>query len=79
MPHLKDVRSSKSPFQLTTILAVVKESLVSTVAPDMKPGASPWEALGDVITHMIEESSKLVQPLLEPENVLKSKLYEFLL
>ncbi|KAF9567724.1 dynactin [Agrocybe pediades] len=71
MPHLRDVRASKTPFQLTTILGLVKESVVSTVAPDMKPGASPWETLGDVFTHMIEESSKLVQPLLEHENVLK--------
>jgi hypothetical protein len=73
MPHLRDVRASKSAFQLTTILGVVKQSATATVAKDMKPGASPWEAIGEVITHLIEESSKLVQPISEPENVLKSK------
>ncbi|KAF9478081.1 dynactin [Pholiota conissans] len=71
MPHLRDARSSKTSFQLTTILSVVKQSATSTVAKDMKPGASPWEAIGEVITHLIEESSKLVQPISEPENVLK--------
>ncbi|KAF8893676.1 dynein associated protein-domain-containing protein [Gymnopilus junonius] len=71
MPHLKDVRSSKSSFQLTTILGVVKQSATATVAPEMKPGASPWDAIGEVVSHLIEESTKLVQPLSEPENVLK--------
>ncbi|KDR85814.1 hypothetical protein GALMADRAFT_234908 [Galerina marginata CBS 339.88] len=71
MPHLKDVRSSKSSFQLTTILGVVKQSATASVAPDMKPGASPWDAVGDFVALLIEESSKLVQPLSEPENVLK--------
>ncbi|KAJ3503186.1 hypothetical protein NLJ89_g8547 [Agrocybe chaxingu] len=71
MPHLRDVRSSKTAFQLTTILAVVKQSATSTVAKDMKPGASPWDAIGDSIGHLIEESTKLVQPILGPENVQK--------
>ena len=39
----------------------------------MKPGGSPWDAIGDAISHLIEESGKLVQPMSEPENVLKSK------
>lgn len=73
MPHLRDVRASKCPFQLTSILAVVKQSATSTVTPEMKPGVSPWEAVGDFMTLLIEESTKLVQPVSEPENVLKSK------
>jgi len=74
MTHLKDVRSSKSSFQLPTILGIVKQSATSTVVKDMKPGASPWTAIGDVITHLIEESTKLVQPISESENVVKSVL-----
>ena len=74
MTHLKDVRSSKSPFQLPAVLGIVKQSATSTVVKDMKPGASPWDAIGDVITHLIEESTKLVQPISEPENVIKSTL-----
>lgn len=74
MTHLKDVRSSKSSFQLPAVLGIVKQSATSTVVKDMKPGASPWDAIGDVITHLIEESTKLVQPISEPENVIKSEL-----
>lgn len=73
MPHLKDVRSSKTSFQLTTILGVVKACATSTVAKDMKPGSSPWEAVGNAIGHLIEESSKLMQPISDSENVLKSE------
>ncbi|KAF7346159.1 CAP-Gly domain-containing protein [Mycena sanguinolenta] len=55
MPHLSDVRSSKSPFQLTTILGFAKQIAASTVAKDMKPG----------------EGSKLLPQALEAENVIK--------
>lgn len=75
MPHLRDVRSSKTSFQLTTVLGVVKQAATSTVAKDMKPGASPWDAIADVMRHLIEESGKLVQPISEPDNVLKSELF----
>lgn len=78
MPHLKDVHSSKSPFQLTTVLGVVKSCATSTVAKDMKPGTSMWDAIGDAAGHLIEESSKLLHPMSEAENVLKSELYPFL-
>lgn len=73
MPHLRDVRSSKTPFQLTAILGVVKACATSTVAKDMKPGGSSWEALGNAVGHLIEESNKLMQPMSESENVLKSE------
>lgn len=72
MTHLKYVRSSKSSLQLPAILGIVRQSATSTVVKDMKPGASPWDAIGDVITYLIEESTKLVQPISEPENVIKS-------
>lgn len=71
MPHLSDVRSSKSPFQLTTILSFVKQIAASTVAKDMKPGVSAWEAIGESITQLVQEGSKLLPLALEPENVIK--------
>ena len=71
--------SSKTSFQLTTVLGIVKQAATSTVVKDMKPGASPWEAIVDVITHLIEESGKLVHPISEPENVLKSELFMLVL
>lgn len=77
MPHLKDVRSSKSSFQLTTILGVVKSCATSTVAKDMKPGTSLWEAIGNAIGHLIEESNKLLVPMSEGENISKSELHPY--
>ncbi|KAJ7695201.1 dynactin [Mycena rosella] len=71
MPHLSDVRSSKSPFQLTTILSFVKQIAASTVAKDMKPGVTAWEAIGESIAQLVQEGSKLLPLALEPENVIK--------
>lgn len=73
MPHFKEIHASKSPFQLTTILGVVKQSVTSTVAKDLKPGTSPWEAVGDAITRLIDEGGKLFPSIHEQESVLKSK------
>jgi hypothetical protein len=77
MPHFKEIHASKSPFQLTTILGVVKQSATSTVAKDLKPGASPWEAVGNAISRLIEEGGKLFPSILEHESVLKSELPYF--
>jgi dynactin 1 len=74
MPHLSDVRSSKSTFQLTTILSFVKQIAASTVAKDMKPGVSAWEAIGESITQLVQEGSKLLPLTLEPENVFKGTI-----
>ncbi|KAK7063669.1 CAP-Gly domain-containing protein [Favolaschia claudopus] len=71
MPHLSEVRSSKAPFQLTTILGFVKQIASSTVAKDIKPGASPWEAIGESITQLVQEGTKLLPLTLEAENVIK--------
>ena len=74
MTYLKDVRPSKSSFQLSAVLGIVKQPAATTVVKDMKPGASLWDAIGNVITHLIEESTNwFVQPISEPENVIKSK------
>ena len=75
MPHLGDARSAKSAFQLTTVLGIVKQTATSTVAKDMKPGASTWEAVGGSIAHLTEEASKLLPLALETENVLKSAYF----
>ncbi|KAJ7163329.1 dynein associated protein-domain-containing protein [Mycena filopes] len=71
MPHLSDVRSTKVPFQLTTILSYVKQIAASTVAKDIKPGVTAWEAIGESIAQLVQEGSKLLPLTLEPENVIK--------
>lgn len=73
MPHLSDARSSKAPFQLATVLSFVKQIASSTVAKDMKPGITAWEAVGESLTQVVEEGSKLLPMVMEPENVLSSE------
>ncbi|KAJ7449516.1 dynactin [Mycena latifolia] len=62
MPHLSDRAEFQSPFQLTTILSFVKQIAASTVAKDMKPGVTAWEAIGESITQLVQKV---------PENVIK--------
>jgi dynactin 1 len=75
MPHLSDVRSSKTPFHLATVLSFVKKIAASTVAKDMKPGISPWEAVGNSIAQLAQECGKLLPLVMEGENVVKGKSY----
>ncbi|KAF8555081.1 hypothetical protein OG21DRAFT_1484169 [Imleria badia] len=49
IPHLSDARSAKSSFQLATVLSYAKQIAMSTVAKDLRPGASCWEAVGDAM------------------------------
>jgi dynactin 1 len=74
MPHLSDVRSSKSAFQLSKVLSMVNQTATSTVPKNMKPGISAWDAVGESITQLAQEASSLLPLALEPENVAKSKL-----
>ncbi|KAG6380679.1 dynein associated protein-domain-containing protein [Boletus reticuloceps] len=71
IPHLSDARSAKSSFQLATVLSFAKQTAMSTVAKDLRPGASCWEAVGEAIAQLAGECSKLLPIALEPENVIK--------
>ncbi|KAH7920934.1 hypothetical protein BV22DRAFT_1097308 [Leucogyrophana mollusca] len=71
IPHLSDARSAKSSFQLATILSYAKQMAMSTVAKDMRPGASHWEAVSDSILQLVQECNKLLPLALEGENVYK--------
>ena len=73
MPHLSDVRSSKSTLQLPTVLSFVNQTAASTVAKNVKSGVSAWDAVGESISEVIQEASKLLPLALETENVTKSK------
>ncbi|KAG1742767.1 dynein associated protein-domain-containing protein [Suillus paluster] len=71
IPHLSDARSAKSPFQLATVLSYAKQTALSTVAKDMKPGTSCFEAVGEAIAQLSAECNKLLPLAMEPESVLK--------
>ncbi|KAF5376572.1 hypothetical protein D9757_008269 [Collybiopsis confluens] len=72
LPHLADVRASKSPFRLTNILGYAKQQasqIASSTA--FKPGTLWYEAVGSIISQLLSESSKLLPLTLDPENVFK--------
>ncbi|KAJ3756468.1 dynactin [Lentinula raphanica] len=78
LPYLADVRAAKSPFKLTTILGFAKQQAsqinlsgsLSSSKPTFKPGTLWWEVVGDTITHLIQDSAKLLPLTLDPSNVL---------
>ncbi|KAG1901649.1 uncharacterized protein F5891DRAFT_1277635 [Suillus fuscotomentosus] len=74
IPHLSDARSAKAPFQLATVLSYARQTATSTVAKDMKPGTSCFEAVGEAIAQLSAECNKLLPLAMEPENVFKSRL-----
>lgn len=47
---------------------------MSTVAKDLRPGVSCWEAVGEAIAQLAGECNKLLPTALEPESVVKSML-----
>lgn len=75
MPHLSDVRADKTPFQLPTVLSYVKQTAETTVAKNLKPGMSPWDAVGGSILEVVQECSNLLPLALESENAAKSEFF----
>ncbi|KAL4067219.1 dynein associated protein-domain-containing protein [Scleroderma yunnanense] len=71
IPHLSDARSAKSPFQLTSVLSYAKQTAMTTVTKDMRPGTPWWEAVSEAIAALAGECGKLLPLALEPENVWK--------
>ena len=77
MPHLGDVRSSKSPFRLATVVQYVRETAASTLGADKKLGMSSWEVAAEALTQLNHAASVLLPSAVEPENTLKSKSFIF--
>lgn len=73
MPHLGDARSGKTPFHLGTVLSIVKATAESTVAKKMKPGITPWDAVGEAMLQINQEGSDLLPLALEAESVTKGE------
>ncbi|KDQ62879.1 hypothetical protein JAAARDRAFT_28852 [Jaapia argillacea MUCL 33604] len=71
MPHISDVRSSKSSFQLGTVLSFVRQIASSTVAKTRKEGLTTWELVSEYITNVIQEANALLPLSLETENAMK--------
>ena len=77
MPYLAEVRSSKDPFQLATVLGYVKDCASSSVGKDPKeaPGPESWEAVAAFFAKVVEELNQLITLASEHENVYKSMYF----
>jgi dynactin 1 len=71
MPYLADVRNSKSPFELVSVVSFVKLTVTSSIAKDIDPTTSPWEAVGQSLVQLIQETSKVLPLTMESEHVIK--------
>lgn len=71
MPHLADVRGSKTPFQLATVLSFVKQTAASTVGKQTKDDVSSWESVSEFLSQVMQEANRLLPVMMEPENTVK--------
>ncbi|SRR6266404_2801244 len=72
MPHIDEVRASKSSFQLGRVLSFVNNVASSTVAKICKNTLSPWTALSDAISELVAQANALFPSTLDIENIIKS-------
>lgn len=77
MPHVDEVRASKSSFQLGRVLSFVNDVASSTVAKICKNTASPWTALSDAISELVAQANVLFPNTLDIENIVKSVCMTF--
>ncbi|KAI9445370.1 dynein associated protein-domain-containing protein [Lactarius indigo] len=71
MPHIDEVRASKSSFQLGKVLSFVNDVASSTVAKICKNTASPWTALSDAISELVAQANALFPNTVDIENIVK--------
>ena len=73
MPHLSEVRGTKVPFGLATILSYVKQCVSSTVGKASKDGLASWEAVAGFIRRLGQDINNFIQVAGENESVFKSQ------
>ncbi|KAI0095020.1 dynactin [Irpex rosettiformis] len=71
MPYLSEVRGTKSAFQLSKILAFVKQCVASSIGKRDKEGAMSWEAVSGFFTQVGQQVGSFLQVASENENVFK--------
>jgi len=72
MPHVDEVRASKSPFQLSKLLSFVNNIASSTVAKICKDTTSSWASLAKAISELVTQTNALSPKTMEHESVVKS-------
>ncbi|EKM61655.1 uncharacterized protein PHACADRAFT_112443 [Phanerochaete carnosa HHB-10118-sp] len=71
MPHLNEVRSSKTAFKLAAVLEFVSKCAASTIGKGNRDGPAPWHAVGEFFTKVGQEVNTLIQAASENENIQK--------
>ncbi|KAI0005552.1 dynein associated protein-domain-containing protein [Russula compacta] len=71
MPHIDEVRASKSSFQLSKLLSFVNNIASSTVAKICKDTKSSWASLGEAISELVAQTNALFPKTMDHENVIK--------
>jgi hypothetical protein len=67
--YISDVRASKSPFQLSVVLAAVRE--ISSAVVPIK-GLSSWASVENVIQGLTKDAIAFLPAAMEAEHVIKS-------
>jgi dynactin 1 len=71
MPHIDEVRASKTSFQLSKVLSFVNNIASSTVAKICKDTTS-WVSLGKAISELVTQTNALFPKTMDHENIVKS-------
>ncbi|KAI9513092.1 dynein associated protein-domain-containing protein [Russula earlei] len=71
MPHIDEVRASKSSFQLDKVLSLVNSIASSTVAKICKETTSSWASLSKAISELVAQTNALLPKTMDHENVVK--------
>ncbi|SRR6266851_3357331 len=79
MPHVNEVRGSKSPFQLGKVLSFVNNIIPSTVAKICKDTTSSWASLAKAISELVAQTNALFSKTMDHENVITSMSHNLLL
>jgi dynactin 1 len=72
MPHVDEVRASKSPFLLSKVQSFVNNIASSTVAKICKDTTSSWSSLTKAISELVAQTNALLPRTMDHENVVKS-------
>jgi dynactin 1 len=79
MPHIDEVRASKTSFQLSKVLSFVNNIASSTVAKICKDTTSSWASLGKAISELVTQTNALFPKTVDHENIVKSEPNDLLL
>ncbi|KAI0271447.1 dynein associated protein-domain-containing protein [Gloeopeniophorella convolvens] len=71
MPHIDEVRASKSTFQLSKVLSFVDDIAASTVGKITKNAASSWATLSNAMVELISQVNALFPVTMDLENLVR--------